>query len=583
LSLNRGSARQGGGEYLFAAAVVILFLLLVFLPLGLVLGQAVMPDLMEGHWPTFSLAGLRHSLANPRSITAITHTMMLSGIAAFSATTLGCLYALMLRRTDVPFRGILAATPWLIFLTPGYLKALAWVLLMSPGGYLSQFGLLPDGASDAFFGLGGLVFVHTLNLFPLSCFVVGGAMAGLGGEFEDAARTVGAGARIAWLRINAPLLAPAVVLAFLAIFAEVASDFGMAATIARSIDFGLLTYSIATAIENFPVDFQLAGSQALVLLAMLCAVLLLDRMLRRQRSTRLITGRSRPARIYALGRWRYAVGAIGLMVSLLAVWLPLAAITVRSMARTLGQGLVANNMTWRYLNQALTMGQPANAALMRSLGFAALTALICGVGALLLAWRLDQGGRVVRQSVLAVAMGAMAIPGVVMGLGYILMWNRLPGFSDTGLYGTWPLLVLGYVSHGLPYALVVVLPAIGQISPNLIDAARLHGASAATRMLRIVVPLIALSLITAVLLVFARTVFELPISQLLQPLTGAPAPSVIVRMFGNDNDGIGSALSLLAILATGGSAGLLWFASRVAGRAIWGNRVDSMVGMPGRR
>ncbi len=560
--------------------VVSLFVVLVFLPLALVMGQAVVPDLMDGHWPHLSLAGLEHSLGNARSITAISHTVVLSAIGAVSATVLGALYALMLARSNVPFRAVLRATPWLIFLTPGYLKALAWVLLMSPGGYLAQFGLLPEGWDTAFFSLNGLIFVHTLNLFPMACFVIGAAMSGLGSEFEDAARTVGGSARQAWVKINLPLLAPAVVLAFLSIFAEIASDFGLAATIARTSNFGLLTYSIATAIENFPVDFQLAGSQALVLLAMLCSVLLLDKALRRQRRVRLITGRSRRPRIYDLGLWRWPVAGFGLLVSLLSVWLPMAAIIARSGARTLGQGLAASNMTWRYLDQALTLGQPANQALLRSLWFAGLTAITCGVLALLLAWRLDQGGKALRQIVLAMAVGAMAIPGVVMGLGYILLWDRVPGFADTGIYGTWKLLVLGYVSHGLPYALVVVLPAVGQISPNLIDAARLHGAGATTRMFRIIVPLIALSLVTAVLLVFARSVFELPISQLLQPTAGAPAPSVIVRLFGNDNDGLGSALSLLAILATGGLAGLLWLAARAAGRAVWGNGFDSLGGMP---
>ena len=557
-------SRARGGEFGLTLAVVLGAFVLVALPLALVLGQAVMPDLLDGHWPHLSLQGLEQSLANPRSLTAIAHTAKLAAISAGSATALGFVYALMLARTDAAFRPVLAATPWLIFLTPGYLKARAWVLRMSPGSYLAQFGLLPEGASAAFFSMGGLVFVHTLNLFPMAYFVIGAAMKGLGGEFEDAARTVGAGSLVAWWRINLPLLAPAVALAFLAIFAEVASDFGMASTIARTIDFGLLTYSIATAIENFPVDFQLAGSQALVLLSMLSAALLLDRVLRRQRRVRLITGRSRAARVYALGAWRYVVGGVGLLVSLLAVYAPMAAIIARSMARTLGQGLVSANMTWRYLMQATSLGHPANAALLRSLGFAAITALICGVVALLLAWRLDQGGKILRNAVLSVAVGAMAIPGVVMGLGYILVWDRLPGFADTGLYGTWPLLVLGYVSHGLPYALVVILPAIGQISPNLIDAARLHGASSTTRLTRIVLPLIALSLITAVLLVFARTVFELPISQLLQPIAGAPAPSVIVRYFGSDNDGIGSALSLLAISATGASAWVIWLVSRFA-------------------
>lgn len=572
-----------GGELSFTLAVVLVFTVLVFLPLAMVLGQAIMPDLLSGHMPHVSLSGLAHSLGNARSQAAIFHTFVLSATAAATATALGFVYALLISRSDTPGLRIFAATPWLIFLTPGYIKALAWVLLMSPGGYLEQFGLLAHGWSDAFFGVGGLVFIHTLNLFPMACFVIGTAMSGLGGEFEDAARTLGASGLRAWWRINLPLLAPAVALAYLAIAAEVASDFGLAATIARSSNFGLLTYSIATAIENFPVDFQLAGSQALVLLAMLSAALMLDRLLRRQRRLRLITGRARAARRYRLGLWRWPAAAGLGLVSLLAFYLPLAAIIARAGARTLSQGLVANNMTWRYLNEATTLGQPANQALLRSLVYASVTALICGALALLLAWRLDQGSKFLRNAVLSVAVGAMAIPGVVMGLGYILVWNRLPGFADLEIYGTWKLLVLGYVSHGLPFALVVLLPAIGQISPSLIDAARVFGASATTRLLRIILPLVALSLVTATLLVFTRSVFELPISQLLQPLTGAPAPSVIVRMFGSDNDGIGSALSLLAMLATGGSAGILWLLARSLGRAMWGKGFDSMAGMPGRR
>ena len=255
------------------AAIALGFGVLVVLPLALVLGQAVMPGLVEHADLTPGMAGLRETFGTARSVTAILHTILLGTVASGCATALGFAYAMLLARTDVPCRRLLSATPWLVFLTPGYLKALAWVLLMSPGGYLEQFGLLPPGASDAFFGLGGLVFVHTLNLFPLACFVIGSAMAGLGGEFEDAARTVGASPAAAWLRINLPLLGPAVALAFLAMFAEVASDFGMASTIARTSDFGLLTYSIYTATENFPVDFPLAGSQALVLLAILSAVL----------------------------------------------------------------------------------------------------------------------------------------------------------------------------------------------------------------------------------------------------------------------------------------------------------------------
>lgn len=569
------------GRHAFTSAIGGAFVLLIALPLGLVLAQVFMPALFDAEAGpgSFSVAALAHSLGDPRSVLAIMHSLLLGCIAAASATALGFLYALVMQRTDVPWRPALALAPWLVFLTPGYLKALAWVLLMAPRGYLAQFGLVPVWLQHAFFGLPGLVFVHTLNLFPLAYFIAAGAMTGLGGEFEDAARTVGASPWQAWLRINLPLLGPAIALAFLAIFAEVVADFGMAATIARTINFGLLTYSIFTATSDFPVDFALAGSQSLVLLSMLALVLAGDRLLRRQRSLRLISGRSRPARRMRLGAARWPVAAAALLIGVLAVYLPLVAIVLRAACRTLGQGLVPGNLTWRFLLQAVTPDHAANTALLRSLGFASLTALFAGVVALLLAWRIEQGGTLLRQSVLLAAVGTIAIPGVVLGLGYILVWDRLPGFRDLPLYGTWPLLVMGYVAAGLPYGLVIVLSAIGQISPNLLDAARLHGAGEVARLTRIIVPLIALSLLTAVLFVFVRTVFELPMSEVLQPADGPPAPALIVRLFGNDDDGIGSALSLVAILGTALSAGALWLVTARALRYFGRTGLDAMVGM----
>jgi len=168
------------------------------------------------------------------------------------------------------------------------------------------------------------------------------------------------------------------------------------------------------------------------------------------------------------------------------------------------------------------------------------------------------------------ALGSIAIPGIVLGFGYILMWDRLPGFRELPFpaYGTWPLLLTGYIAAALPYALVIVLSAMGQISPNLIDAARLHGANAVVRLVRIVMPLIAVGILTASLFVFLRTMFELPISQLLLPKSGPPAPALIVRLFSNDDDGIGSALSLFTMLVAVVGAAAAWLIGmRLIGRS----------------
>ena len=108
-------------------AITLAFVLLIGLPLGLVLLQAFVPDLVDASARalTVSLEPMRSAVSDPRTRTAIVHSLSLGMVSAVTATLLGGAYALMMRRTDVALRGLLATTPWLVFLTPGYLKALA--------------------------------------------------------------------------------------------------------------------------------------------------------------------------------------------------------------------------------------------------------------------------------------------------------------------------------------------------------------------------------------------------------------------------------------------------------------------------
>ena len=545
-----------------ALPILALFALLIGLPLATVLLQAVFPSLfaLSGTTFSFSLEPLLRTIGSARTVQSVINSLELACGVAVTTTALGAGFAVLVGRCELPLRQVLSALPWLVFLTPSYLKALAWVLLMSPGGYLPQLGLLPPGLGQGFFGLGGLVFVHTLSLFPVPAFIVGAALAGLGGEFEEAARIAGAGPLKIWLRINAPLLLPAIALSLMAVFAEVLSDFGLASTIARMSSFGVLTYGIYVAASDYPVDFPMAGAQALLLLALVFLAVVADRLLRRRSGPRLISGRSKPAARYNLGLWQWPAFAFAALVAFLSLLLPLAAIVIRALSRTLGQGLAISNFTLDNVVAALSLGTDASDAIIRSLLFALLSACIASVVSLVLSSQLDRSSATTRSTVLGLSLGAVAIPGIVLGFGYILVWNRIPGFRDWLFphYGSGSLLVTGYVAAALPYCLIVVMTAIGQLAPSLSDAARLHGAGASRRLVAVTLPLVALSVLTAFLLTLVRTVFELPISQMLIPQDGPPAPTIIVRLFSHDRDGLASAIALVAMLATGAVGAIVW-------------------------
>src|SRR5258706_12493352 len=111
---------------------------------------------------------------------------------------------------------------------------------------------------------------------------------------------------------------------------------------------------------------------------MVLAVVLADRVIRRQVVARLISWRSRPARLYRLRRWSWLVLTACLMLAVAALVLPLLAVCIRAGGSTPGKGLHPGNLTSEVIRRALTWDDFSNRGWFRSPGFAGLTAAICG-------------------------------------------------------------------------------------------------------------------------------------------------------------------------------------------------------------
>ncbi|WP_287819650.1 ABC transporter permease subunit, partial [Achromobacter sp.] len=145
----------------------------------------------------------------------------------------------------------------------------------------------------------------------------------------------------------------------------------------------------------------------------------------------------------------------------------------------------------------------------------------------------------------ALALLPAALPGVVVGVGLILAWNQ--PFWPASPYGTWGILLLSYTSLLLPYPVRYVSAALAQLGANLEAAARVHGASAAAALRRIVLPLVLPGLAAAMLMVFAVASRELVTSLLLAP-AGVQTVSVFVwRQFEQGSVGEGMAMAAVAV------------------------------------
>lgn len=553
VSLMIGRRRWGGGApFLWLMAFV-----LIALPLLLVLGQAVFPKIFDTTSPSFAptVGALARLATSPRLFNGVVNTVALGVVGAVTSTALGTVLALVLTLTNVRMRRLWLALPWLVFATPSYLKGLAWVLLMSQGGYLVYLGILsPEGASS-FFGPPGLLMVMAFALFPVPYFIVRSRLQGLGGEFIDAARMASARPGQTIRRIVVPMLLPAIGLSLLTTFAEIVGDFGMANTIARSMNFGLLTYNIYAATASFPVDFAAAGAQALLLVVLVSGSVVATALSGTQRETRFVSGRNRHLIRYRLGRWQPVMLAFMSLFALGAAILPLLAIVVRAFTISLSGALSPDNFSLAAIRTVFDFGSAAGQALVWSFIYAFIAAVLAVAFATVFAYRVSLASRTTRLISAGLAMVTVAIPGIILAFGYILLYNRLTGFRDLGLYGSRTLLVIGYVAAALPYCLIFLWAALDRLGPSLGEAARLSGAGPMQHLRRIVMPLIRRAIMVAFGVTMVRSIFELPMSQFLMPRSGPALPALIVNDFTQDRDAVACALALVALAAVGLVAG----------------------------
>ncbi len=566
--INPGRLRPAFGAGLgfrsLALVAAVAVVVLVVLPLMALLAQAVLPNIFALS-PSLrpSLIGLSSLASDPYMLASGVNSLLLSASTAVAATVLGVVVAYLLVMTDMPGRRAVWGLVWLILISPSFLIAQGWELLLGPGGLTHDF--LGGVLTNTLLSPVGVVVVLSLKLFPYATLAVAAGLEGLGQDVVHAARLSGAPMWNVWRRILLPLVVPAAVSGALIVFAEVLSDFGIASTLAQSANFPLTTFAIYSALEQFPVNFPEAASASLVLVAAVALAQWGQSVMIGRRAYATRWGGNRTLAQVSLGRHRpiYLAGMLLLMV--LAFGVPAATTLAASFMPGGAAGLVTGGRpTFANYVQAVNIPYGAGAFAL-SLGYAiaaASTGVLLGL-LVALAWR--RGGGWLTGMLQGFLTTAIAVPGIVLGAGYIFLWDE-PVLKGVGLllYGTPAALLLAYIAGGLPYSVRVAAGGMAQIPPSAVTAARASGAGLVTVARRILLPMMGSTWIRIWLMLFAGVVFELPVSQLLYPPGGPTLAVSIMHQFHNTDFGVGAALTVLST-ATVGILALIfsWLGGRV--------------------
>ena len=552
----------------------IVLLLLIVIPLVAFVLVAISPRLFRQGPSYFTLSNISAAFQGYTG-QGILDSLWVSTLAGVFAVSFATTIAWIVQRTNIFGRRIWSGSMWLLLLVPTWMTTLGWIDVVQPGELGSALGVHTLFFYHMFFGASGIVFVNATASLPFCYFVISVGMRGLGSEFEDAARVHGA-SRLLTIRTVLPIIAPALLSAFAISFAETMSDFGVAFTLGSTSHFPIATYTLFNAIYAFPANFPVAAVIAAVLILSTVPPVFLQARVMRGRSYAVLSGRTKAVRRLQFSPLaRIGVTAAVGIFMFFVIGLPLLGAITSSLTNS-SSFITTSGIHWTFQSYRDVFNSlPSFTSLGQPLWTSSQLGIYVATGTLILAFvlakRLASRTSGISQRIADVfLLGSIAIPGIVLGVGYIFFFDqRFITSHIVDLYETMPLLIMGLIASSAPSQARLLTGPVGQIQSSLNEAARVHGASKWRAFLTTSMPLLSRALVWAWLLTFTKTISELAIAQILYQPGHEPASVVIETYLGTIFASIGSAATVITLVEMIGVIALVLTIFRLATPKGW--------------
>ena len=477
--------------------VLIAFLTLFILyPLAILLVDSFVGD------GSLSLDTFRRIFAMPRFTTAITNTLKVGFLVGILSALIGLLFAYV----EVYVRmgrfvgGLFKVVSTLPVVSPPFVLSLSMIMLFGKAGIITRFLL---GIYDnSVYGFWGIVVVQTLTFFPVCYMMLKGLLKNIDPSLEEAARDMGASRWRVFTSVTLPLLLPGLGNAFLVTFIESIADFANPMIIGGSYD--TLATTIYLQITG-SYDKPGAAAMAVVLLCITLLMFVVQKYYLEAKTAATLTGKASRARM--LIEDKSVKIPLTILCALAAGFVILMYLCVPIGACFPTWGFKFFPLTGKWFGLVFTRYHGLQAfrdSFVLSLISAPITALLSMIISYLVVKRRFKAKGFIE----AVSMLAMAVPGTVLGVGYIRgfaggVFNT--GFLQ-GLYGTGLILIIVFVVRSLPTGTRSGISALRQIDKSIEESAYDMGADSLKVFMTVTLPLIKDSFLSGLVTAFVRSI-----------------------------------------------------------------------------
>ena len=424
--------RTDPADRLAHAALAIVFIVLVLFlaaPLAAVLVQSV-----EDRGGGFvALRNFAAYLKTPALAQSLSNSLWVALVVTLVTLPAAFLFAYALTRSCMPLKGVLRTIALTPLLAPSLLAAISFIY------WFGNQGVLKGIMFASIYGAPGIILSEMFAVFPHALMILVTALTLADARLYEAADALGTSAARKFFTITLPGAKYGLISAALVTFTLVITDFGIPKVIGGNFDV------LATDIFKLVIgqqDFQRGAVVAVFLLLPALLTFVVDRLVQR-RQTSMLTARAvpyapQPSRGFDLAMSAYCLVVAALMLAVFGMALYASFVKfwpydLSFSLRHYAFGLVDAEVDTAFFNSL-------RLAIGTALGGTALVFM----GAYLL--EKTRGVEWLRPALQLLALLPMAVPGLVLGLGYIFFFNA-PGNPLHVLYHTMTLLVLCTIVH----------------------------------------------------------------------------------------------------------------------------------------
>lgn len=526
-----------------AAAILIAAFLAVFLVLPV--GTVMYVAFTEKGTGAFTLVNFADFFRTELFVRSFWNSVYVSAMSVVWASALALPLAVVTTRFDFRGAALVQTLGFLPLIMPPFVGAVAMQLLFGRNGSVN---LLLDehlGFKVPFMeGLNGVIFVQSLHYFPFILINLSAALRNIDRAMEEAAQNLGSSGFRLFRRIVFPLAMPGYLAGASLVFVKVFDDLATPLLLNVKDMLAPQAYLRVTSIGIAdPMGYVI--SVVLVVASVVAMWLSAVAMRGRDYATTQRGGGGLARRKLSAGENALAWGAVTLI--LLLVLSPHIGLLLLSFATIWSFAPLPDAYTTAHY--ARVFGE-SSIYIRNTLIYASLAGAIDVVIGTAIAYLVLRTKLIGRQWLDWTAMAALAIPGLVLGIGYLRCFYgvQLPGGQP--LATLWIMIVLALAIRRLPYALRACHAALQQISASLEEAAENLGADKARTLRRIVVPLMTGGILAGFVTSFSTAAVELSATlMLVQSNSDAPlAYGLYVFMQSAAGRGPGAALGVIAVL-----------------------------------